>query len=267
MADETTYEVLALRYGSMQERTRRDNFIMADDHDAPMPIDYFVWLIRGGGRTILVDTGFEAEEAARRGRRMDRLPRDALIAVGVDPASVDTVVVTHLHYDHAGTLSDWPQARFHLQEAEMAYATGRCMCEPAMQTPFSVDHVCEMVRHVYAGRVQFHAGDGAVAPGVTVHHVGGHTKGMMFVRVKTVRGWVVLASDAAHFYENKEQRKPFVLVHSLEDMVRGWDRLYEHATSRLHVIPGHDPLVMQRYPSLSTATSGIAVRLDVAPVD
>lgn len=265
MADETTYEVLALRYGSKLDRIRGENFIAADDHDAPMPIDYFVWLIRGGGRTILVDTGFEPVEAAKRGRQIERLPREALAAVGSAAEDVDTAIVTHLHYDHAGTLDHWPNARFHLQEAEMGYATGRCMCDEALRHPFTADHVCQMVRHVYSGRVQFHAGDGEVAPGITVHHVGGHSKGMMFVRVKTARGWVVLASDAAHFYENMEQRKPFVILHSLEDMVRGWDRLYASASSPHHVIPGHDPLVMQRYPALSAATAGLAARLDVEP--
>jgi len=265
MSDETTYEVLALRYGSMSERTRRDNFIMADDHAAAMPIDYFVWLIRGGGRTILVDTGFEPVEGRKRGRTIERLPREAVEAVGSRAEDVDTVVATHLHWDHAGTLEDWPNARFHLQEAEMAYATGRCMCDMALQQPFTVDHVCRMVRHVYSGRVRFHEGDGAIAPGVTVHHVGGHSKGLMFVRVKTARGWVALASDAAHFYENIERRMPFVIVHSVEDMLRGWDRLYAEATSPRHVIPGHDPLVLRRYPALSEATRDFAVRLDVEP--
>ncbi len=266
MSDETTYEVLALRYGTMTERTRRDNFIMADDHASAMPLDYFVWLIRGGGRTILVDTGFDPAEAKRRGRQLERLPREALEAVGASADAIDTVIITHLHWDHAGTLEHWPNARFHLQEAEMAYATGRCMCEPVLQHPFTVDHVCTMVRHVYSGRVQFHRGDGRIAPGISVHHVGGHSQGLMFVRVKTARGWVVLASDSSHFYENMEQRKPFVLIHSLEDMCRGWDRLYAEASSPKHVIPGHDPLVLKRYPAFSDATAAFAVRVDTAPL-
>lgn len=264
--DDALYEITALRYATMSERTRRENFIVADDHAAPMPIDYYVWLIRGNQRTILVDTGMDHAEGAKRGRKLSRLPREALAAVGVNPDDVDTVIVTHLHYDHAGTLSDYPNARIHVQEAEMAYATGRCMCDMALQRPFSVDDVCQMVKYVYSGRVQFHNGDGAVAPGITVHHVGGHSMGMMFVRVKTARGWIVLASDATHFYENIEERKPFVIVHSVEDMIRGWDRINELATSKQHVIPGHDPLVMARYPALAPAVAEFAVKLDVEPV-
>ena len=85
---------------------------------------------------------------------------------------------------------------------QMAYATGKCMCDAAMNAPFTADHVCDMVRHVYSGRVDFHNGDGFVAPGVTVHHVPGHSKGLQCVRVMTEQGPVVIASDAAHFYEN-----------------------------------------------------------------
>src|SRR6267142_1154838 len=80
----------------------------------------------------------------------------------------------HLHYDHAGNLDRFPNARFHLQDREMSYATGRCMCNGMLRHPFSVEHVTTMVRHVYGERVTFHSGDGEIAPGVTVHRVGGH---------------------------------------------------------------------------------------------
>ncbi len=86
---------------------------------------------------------------------------------GVKADSIRDVVVTHLHYDHAGNLDRFPNARFHLQDREMSYATGRCMCIGVLRHPFSVEHVTLMVRHVYGERVTFHSGDGEVAPGVT----------------------------------------------------------------------------------------------------
>jgi glyoxylase-like metal-dependent hydrolase (beta-lactamase superfamily II) len=237
-----------------------------DPHDsAPMPLDYYVWLIRNDQRTIVVDTGFDHDEATRRGRRLDRLPREGLAMLGIDAATVADVVITHLHHDHAGTLDDFPAARFHLQEAEMGYVTGACMCHEALRLPYSVEHVCQMVRRVYSGRVIFNDGDGVVAPGVTVHLLGGHSKGIQCVRVETGRGPVVLASDTAHFYENMEKGKPFIITHDVEATLRGYDRLRALAASPRHIVPGHDPLVMARYAAPDDRLSGIVVRLDVAP--
>ena len=265
MSDDV-YEVLAIRYASLAQRTRRESFLGVDAHDAaPMPIDYFVWAIRNEHRTIVVDLGFDAAEGERRGRRIERLPREGLAMLGIDAATVADVVVTHLHYDHAGTPDDFPVARLHLQEAEMAYATGRAMTYAALRTPYSCDHVCSMVRRVFDGRVVFHDGDATIAPGVTVHRIGGHAKGIQSVRVSTRRGPVVLASDAAHYYENFMDYRPFIIVHDVEATLRGYDRLRDLAPSPEHVVPGHDPLVMVRYPAPTAALDGIAVRLDVPP--
>lgn len=260
------YEVFAVRYARMEKRTRRENFMGLDLHDAaPMPIDYFVWVVRNKARTILVDTGFDHAEGARRNRELMRLPREGLAMLGVEAASIEDVVITHLHYDHAGTLGDFENARFHLQEAEMAYATGRSMTYEALRTPYACEHVCQMVQRVFSGRVAFHAGDREIYPGLSVHLVGGHAKGIQCVRVKTERGQVVLASDATHYYENFMQYRPFIITHDVETTLRGYDRLRELASSVEHVVPGHDPLVMSRYPAPDARLEGIAVRLDVSP--
>ena len=176
-----------------------------------------------------------------------------------------SVIVTHMHYDHAGSLEHFPAARFHLQESEMAYVTGPCMCFEELRSPFTAEHVCQMVRNVYSGRVSFARGDAEIAPGLSVHRIGGHTGGIQCVRVKTRRGWVVLASDAAHFYENFEQRKMFPIVLDAREMLEGFQRLERLADSRAHVVPGHDPLVCARYPAESPALEGVVYRLDVAP--
>ena len=118
---------------------------------------------------------------------------------------------------------------------------------------------------VYKDRVVFHDGDAQIAPGVSVHHVGGHSRGMQFVRVNTARGQVVLASDASHYYENVLDKAPFSTVENIYLMLEGHKRVIELADSLDHVIPGHDPQVMQRYSAPSAQTEGIAVRLDAAP--
>lgn len=258
------YEIVALKYAH-HERRSGENFLGGDPHDVPMPLDYFVWLVRGDGREIVVDTGFSAEMAKKRARRHLRCPADGLRLLGCDPANVGDVVITHLHYDHAGNIDRFPNAALHLQDEEMRYATGRYMCHDCFRHAFEVEDVVSMVRRVYAGRVRFHAGDADIAPGVSLHHIGGHTLGLQAVRVHTARGWVVLASDAAHFYANFRQVRPFPIAHDVGRMVDGYARLRALAESEDHIVPGHDPLVTTRYPAVSAALDGIAVRLDVAP--
>ncbi|MEO8667306.1 MAG: N-acyl homoserine lactonase family protein [Bauldia sp.] len=261
------YEIFAIKYAEHADRKRVENFLLDDDHDAPGPLDFVLWVIRNEHRTIVVDTGFDETESRNRGRELIRSPTEALAVVGVEAASVDTVVITHLHFDHAGSMGAFGKARFHLQAAEMAFATGPCMCHGLFREAYSAEHVCAMVRNVYSGRVMFHDGDGAVAPGVTVHKIGGHTRGVQSVRVMTGTGPVVLASDGSHYYENFETRKVFPTVIDVEDSLKGYARLEDLAGSRRRVVPGHDPLVFKRYPAMNASTQGVAHRLDVDRLD
>ena len=256
-----TYEIYAIKYAHHARRAA-ENFIGGDPHDGPMPLDYFVWLVRGDGRELVVDTGFSAAVAVKRGREHLRCPAAALGLLGTDASRVPDVVVTHLHYDHVGNFDLFPRATLHLQDLEMRYATGRYMCHECFRGAFEVEDVVGMVRRVYEGRVRFHDGDAEIVPGVSLHLIGGHTMGLQVVRVQTRRGPVVLASDASHFYANMEQVRPFPIVWSVADMVDGYRRLRELAHSAQHVIPGHDPLVMERYPAPSKELQGIVVRLD-----
>ncbi len=262
---EPLYEVYALKYAHHARRAS-ENFIAGaipgDAHDGPMPLDYFVWLIRGHGREVVVDTGFSAAMAAKRGRDHLRCPAQALGLLDVDARSVKDVVITHLHYDHVGNFELFPAATLHLQELEMRYATGRYMCSECFRGAFEVEDIVGIVRRVYAGRVRFHDGDGELHPGISVHLIGGHTMGLQAVRVATRRGWLVLASDASHFYANMEHARPFPIVWSVADMVDGYERLRALAQSPQHIVPGHDPLVMKRYPAASPALEGIVARLD-----
>ncbi|HBL65087.1 MAG TPA: MBL fold hydrolase [Achromobacter sp.] len=241
------YEIYAIRYARMP-RQRRDNFLGGDPHDGDMPMDFYVWLIRGAGRVVLVDTGFNADMARVRRRELIQCPISALAQLGVQPEDVQHVVLTHLHYDHAGNLDLLPQARFHVQDDELDFATGRCMCFEPLRHAYAVEDVIALVRRVYDGRVQFHDGDSTLLPGLELLHIGGHTKGLQAVRVHTERGWVVLASDASPYYENMGQGRPFPIVYNTAQMLSGYAKLFGAAQSEQHVVPGHDPLVLDRYP-------------------
>lgn len=257
-----TWQVHALKYADRNTRTRADSFLFDDNHDAPHAMDYFIWVLRRGDEIILVDTGYDAEEAKTRQRPIRLDPREALKSIGLTAEDITTVIVTHLHYDHAGGLHLFPNATLHIQEAEMAFATGACMCHGTLQAPFTADHICEAVKRVYSGRVIFHDGDGQVADGVTVHCIGGHSRGLQAVRVRTDAGWLCLASDAAHYYENFVAKKPFPIVVDLENMLAGFDRLQTLASKPELIVPGHDPLVREHFPQDG---ADFVFRLDQGP--
>jgi glyoxylase-like metal-dependent hydrolase (beta-lactamase superfamily II) len=257
-----TYRIYAVRYGHL-DRLSDLNFLGGDDHARSMPLDYYVWVIRSAAHTFVVDTGFDAAAAARRGRTVLRPVAEGLAAIGVDPAEVQDVVITHMHYDHAGNVGLFPKARFHVQDAEMAYCTSRAMTHSHLAAPFEAEDVVAMVRRTFEGRVVFHAGDQELFPGVTLHHLPGHTLGLQAVRVDTPRGPVVLASDAIHFWANLQRQTPFPVVADVVGYLEALRRLRALAPSIDHIIPGHDPGVLERFP-VEPGTRDI-VRLDLSP--
>jgi glyoxylase-like metal-dependent hydrolase (beta-lactamase superfamily II) len=239
--------------------------IGGDLHESGSDLDYFVWVARRADEVFLIDTGFGTDAAVQRGRTLLRRPAEAVRLLGIDAAEIRHVILTHLHYDHAGTLSDFPSAQFHVQDSEAAYATGRCMCHDFLRAPYDVEDVVSFIRHVYADRVKFHDSDVVLADGLSLHRVGGHTAGLQMVRVWTKRGWVVLASDAAHLYDNFQSRKAFPAVFHLGELLEGYDVMERLADSEDHIIPGHDPLVMRIYPAPSSEMEGIVISLDMEP--
>src|SRR3984893_7770298 len=115
--------------------------------------------------------------AKKRGRVITHPIAEGFKAIDVAPDSVKNVIISHLHYDHCGNYNTTSNSHFHVQDTEMAYATGRCMCHQHLRIPFEEEDVVAMVRKVFAGRVHFHDGAEAIAPGITVHNIGGHSKG------------------------------------------------------------------------------------------
>jgi glyoxylase-like metal-dependent hydrolase (beta-lactamase superfamily II) len=264
MADDI-HEIFAIRYG-FHDRRSSENFLAEDPHNnASNPLDYFVWAIAGPYGAFVVDTGFDEAMARKRARKITRPVGEGLKAIGIAPDEVENVIVSHLHYDHAGNYDLFPAARYHLQDCEIGYATGRCMCHAHMRKPFEVEDVVAMVRKVFDGRVAFHDGDDQIAPGITVHKIGGHSKGLQCIRVKTRRGHVVLASDASHLYDHFERGMVFPITYDIGDVLEGYATLRRLAESPQHIVPGHDPAVLARYPAARAGLEGWVARLDADP--
>jgi glyoxylase-like metal-dependent hydrolase (beta-lactamase superfamily II) len=261
---EDTYELFAIRYGTNPRRRRVENLIYTgpdDPHDAPMPMDFFVWAAVGRTRTVLIDTGADASTCRARGHDFLRCPSEGLVAIGVTADTVGAIVTTHMHWDHAGNIELFPDARLHVQRLELAHASGPSMTRPFLRRPYDPEQLAAYLKALYQGRVTFHDGADEIAPGISIHRVGGHTPGMQVARIRTRRGHVLLASDAVHYHENLAQQNPFPVLVSTIDYVEALATVSELADSPEHVIPGHDPEVLATYPSVAQDI----VRLDEPP--
>ena len=242
------YRVYAVRYGHRDHVPAHEAF--HKEHAAPEGgMDYFVWAITDGQNTVVVDTGFGEEEGTRRGRTWLRSPDLGLAELGIDASQVEHVVLTHFHYDHIGGQALFPRATFYVQEEEMRFYTGRNATRPAFRGSIYLPDILSIVSANYEGRVKFHDGDAQIVPGVRVHKVAGHTAGMQCVSVETTRGTAVLTSDASHYYANIDEGNSFNTFVDLAGVYRGYDRIKELASSPDLILPGHDPLVMQRLKS------------------
>lgn len=238
------YRIYAVRYA--HRSTNSSEVFYGDYHRAPMTMDYFVWVLRNEERTVVVDLGFTEAVGARRGRQFLRCPSRGLAEIGVDCRDVAHVIVSHLHYDHVGNSALFPGATFFIQDTEMSFYTGRHAARPPFRHSIEVEDVCALVRLNYEGRIRFVDGDEEILPGIAVHKVGGHTAGLQIVTVETTRGRAVVASDASHYYRNLEERLPFNTLHDLPGVFHAFDRIEALAGARELIVPGHDPLVLER---------------------
>jgi glyoxylase-like metal-dependent hydrolase (beta-lactamase superfamily II) len=259
-----TYEVLAARYATRQTTASQVylNYHVYAEPDRPLGMDYFFWVVRNDARTVLFDTGFTAEVGERRGRTITCPVPEALARLDVDPATVEQVVITHGHYDHTGNVDLFPRAEILISGRELDFWTGPYAERVQFGHSAEQPDIADLVKADQEGRVTRITGRHDLAPGIELREVGGHTPGQLAALVTTEGGTVVLASDAVHYYEELALDRPFFVVADLATMYRGFDELGALAARPGTVLlPGHDPLVLDRFEPWDPADPGFAVRV------
>jgi glyoxylase-like metal-dependent hydrolase (beta-lactamase superfamily II) len=259
-----TYEVLAVCYGTRVTR-KSDVFFEYKQYgepDAELGMAYYFWVVRNAERTIVVDTGFDPDVGVRRGRTVVCPPVEALGRLGIDPRAVSLLVLTHLHYDHIGNVAAFEGVPIAAPERELAFWRSPIAARRHFAMHVERDEVEQVLRLYDGGGVQALGPREEIVPGVTAVHIGGHTPGQQALVVDSAAGTVVLASDSFHYYEELELDRPFAILCDLEEMYRGFDTLRELSAGAPELlVAGHDPLVMERYPSVAGDAAGLAVRV------
>lgn len=259
--------VTIIRYGTRQTRKSE---VFLNNHvygqpDGPVDMDYFVWLIEGPEGPVLVDTGFSEEGGRRRGRSMLIDPLVAIEKLGIASDALALAVLTHAHYDHIGNCARLPRTCFAMARAEYEFWTGPMASREQFHASIEDEEIDVLRKASDDGRLELVESEQEIAPGVTMHVVGGHTPGQAMVTVETSEGTVLLTSDAVHYADEVHLDRPFSIVADLPGMYAAFDhiRAMVREGEASHVVFGHDPgtlaTVKGERPELPGLTASIGV--------
>jgi glyoxylase-like metal-dependent hydrolase (beta-lactamase superfamily II) len=253
------YDVFAVRYAVIPDFPV-NALIQGADPARKFEIAMTVWLVRGNGRTILVDSGFYREQFFKQWQVKDFVkPSEALADLGVKPEDVTDVIITHMHWDHADGMDLFPNARIWVQKDEYIYYTGEAWQQKRTHGGIEPDDVLALVKLNMKGRVGIVNGDAQeIIPGITCYIGGKHTYQSQYVGVSAKDGTVVLASDNMYLYENLDKHVPIAQTPDADSNLRAQDRMKQIAAGPKLIIPGHDPAVFDRFPKAGSRS----VRID-----
>jgi glyoxylase-like metal-dependent hydrolase (beta-lactamase superfamily II) len=254
------YEVFAIRYASIPDFPV--NALIANaDPQRKLSLAMTVWLIRGNGHNILVDSGFYRPQFFKQFKVESFIkPSEAVGQPGIMPAGqpaltpedITDVIITHMHWDHADGMDLFPKARIWLQKDEYTYYTGEAWQSPRTHGGIDPEDVLAAVKLNLAGRVTLVNGDAQqILPGITCYTGGKHTFQSQYVGVNTKAGTVILASDNMYLYENLQKHVPIAQTLDAASNLRAQDRMKELAASPRLIVPGHDPAVFEKFPKVS----------------
>jgi N-acyl homoserine lactone hydrolase len=248
--------------------------VHSNEGTAEIAMTYSVLLsapAHGPRRLVVIDTGF-ANGQSMSGRAFTAIesPHEVLAKLGFTPADVDTVVLTHLHFDHAGNVEAFPNATVFVQRCELEgwkqvideipdHSVGKVSWKLS-----SLD--LEVIAHIDAGaangRISLLDGDAEIAPGVWCRLARDtHTFGSQWVEVRTPDGAYAIAGDCVYWYTNVERMWPPGYVQgNTWNLMRTFEQLRDLVgADRLErIVPGHDFTIYDRHPSWLAGQNPVA---------
>jgi len=245
------YSIEAIRFASSPGDSVAD-LVMGAPKSEKVDTVYALWLIRGGGRNILFDSGFHRERWFKEWTIKDYLrPDEAVRLAGVNPEEVTDVVISHAHWDHMGSIDLFPKANVWIQEEEFRYYTGAAWQPGGDHDGIDPDDVQQLVRLNTLGRLHLIDGDNVeIFPGIRAYTGARHTFASQYLRVGGTPPFV-LASDSVYLYRNLAEHKASATF-SEKDYpanIKNQERMIQLAGSPDRVVPGHDALQFQRFPT------------------
>lgn len=247
----TEYEVLAIRYATIPQFPVA-GLVKGADPARKLDIAMMVWLVRGDGRNIIIDSGFYRDQFFKKWKVNDFVrPDEAVQRAGVKADEITDVILTHAHWDHADGADLFPKARIWIQKEEYAYYTGPAWQSGGKHGGIDPDDLVALLRANTDDRLRLIDGESEILPGIRVHVGGRHTWASQYVSVSTKKGAVVIASDNLYLYENLDKHLPIAQTFDEQSNLRAQNRMKELVSDSRFIVPGHDPAVMTRFPAVA----------------
>ena len=245
------YEIYALKYAGPFTRTGA-HLMWYRDWDKIEKINYYIWCIRGASETVIVDTGVTPEMARDRELNGYVNPVEVLARMNVNAEDIRHVIITHMHWDHAGGVSLFPRAAFYIQEKEYRFWQDNPV---AGRPPFK--QVSDSASNIFLASIEntdrliLLNDDQPILPGIECLLSPGHTVALQSVAVNTDRGTAIIGSDCAHVFRNYTEDWPSSLIVDLVEWMKTYDKLGERVSSPDLLFPGHDRLLLENYPEIA----------------
>ena len=249
--DKPAYSIEAIRYGTIKAFPV-SALVMGAPKEEKTDIAMVVWLIRGGSRNVLFDSGFHRESWLKQFPTDDYLrPDSAVKEAGVAPEDVTDIVISHAHWDHMGGIDLFPKATVWIQKQELAYYSGDAWQPGGKHGGIDKEDVQVLVRLNTEGRLRLVDGDNVeILPGIRAYTGSRHTFASQYIRVDGEAPFV-LASDNCYLYRNLAEHKASATFSEADQAgnIAQQSRMIELAGSPDRVVPGHDPAQFEKFPS------------------
>jgi glyoxylase-like metal-dependent hydrolase (beta-lactamase superfamily II) len=245
------YSIQAIRY-AISPGFPVGGLVVGAPKDEKVDIAMVIWLIRGGGRTILFDSGFHREKWFKYFPMTDYVrPDEAVKLAGVKPEEVTDIVISHAHWDHMGGIDLFPKANVWIQKDEYRYYTGEAWQTGGNHGGIDPEDVKQLLELNTEGRLRLVDGDNVeILPGVRVYTGARHTYASQYLRIDGSPAFV-LASDNCYLYRNLSTRAASATFSEADHAanIAAQARMIELAGSADRVVPGHDTLQFQKFPA------------------
>jgi glyoxylase-like metal-dependent hydrolase (beta-lactamase superfamily II) len=245
------YEAFALRFGILPAFPV-SALVAGADRSRTMDVPVMVWLLKGNGRRVLIDSGFYRQKFVDRWKVRDfRTPAAASEAAGVKPGDVTDIIISHVHWDHVDGVDLFPNATVWIQREEYRYYTGEAWHSQNTHGGVDEEDMRALLNVNMQGRLRFVDGDDQeILPAIRCYTGGKHTWASQFVSAKLTAGTAVFASDNVYLYENLDKHAPIAQTLDAASNLKAQDRIRTLVSDPRLIIPGHDPAVFTRFPSI-----------------